>query len=375
MTQIEARDPRASLEIDLNALAENYRATKTLIPGSVSVLSVVKADAYGHGSIQVARRLEEAGTDYFGVATLVEGIDLRVRGISKPILILSSIMPWDEIGKFVEYDLTATVVNFEELDLIAGSGGKGPLKAHIKFDTGMGRLGFVADELPELVSRLGMIERIRVEGVMTHFSSSENRDEFGLEQIARFSAIRKDLKSSGIDPLYFHMANSGAICNYPESYFEMVRPGIMLYGSYPDASLHGKIKLKPVMTWRSSISFVRNFPAKTALSYGRTYITEKASRIAYIPVGYADGYPRSLSNNGSVLIRGTLCPIRGRICMDWILADATVFPDIAPAEEVVLLGDGGRGRTITADEIAQQAGTIPYEILCGISRRIPRSYV
>lgn len=283
-------------------------------------------------------------------------------------------MPWERFEALIEYDLTSAVGNFDMLERIAAFRGGRPLKVHLKIDTGMGRLGFGADDLGALSSRLKALRGLEIEGVMSHFPASETRDDRGLRQVARFIEAMEMLKENGIEPEFSHMANSGAICNYPEAHFNMVRPGIMLYGSYPGKALRERLTLKPVMQWTSYVSFVRTFPSGTALSYGGTYVTEKETRVAYVPVGYADGYPRALSNRGCVLVAGRRCRIIGTVCMDWILVDVTALPDAGPAEEVVLMGRL-KGETITADEIAEQAGTIPYEVLCNVSRSITRRYV
>jgi alanine racemase len=215
---------------------------------------------------------------------------------------------------------------------------------------------------------------VEIEGVMSHFPASERRDDRGLRQVACFTEALSLLKENGIEPKFAHMANSAAICNYPESHFTMVRPGIMLYGSYPGKALQERLTLKPVMKWTSYVSFVRTFPSGTALSYGGTYVTERETRVAYVPVGYADGYQRALSNRGCVLVAGRRCRIVGTVCMDWVFVDITGLLDVGPGEEVIVLGSE-KGETITVDEIAEQAGTIPYEVLCCVSRRITRRYV
>ncbi len=272
-------------------------------------------------------------------------------------------------------DLNVVVAGTEMLENVAQYHGEEPLKVHIKIDTGMGRLGFSPGELRGLAKSLGTLKNVEVEGLMSHFASSERRDDFGFGQIETFEKAISLFKENGVVPRFIHMANSAAICNYPEAHYNMVRPGIMLYGSFPDATLCGRLKLKPVMKLSSRVSFVRRFPARQPLSYGRTFVTERETRVAYIPFGYADGYSRALSNRATVLVRGRRCKILGRVCMDWVLVDVTELTDIEPGEEVVLLGRADSGAVITADEIAELAGTIPYEVLCCISRRIPRHYV
>ena len=264
--------------------------------------------------------------------------------------------------------------NFELAERIAAFKGTKQLKAHIKIDTGMGRLGFAPGEIASLLPLLHNLRSAQVEGVMSHFPSSERRDEFGLGQVALFSEIVKRFEENGINPRFRHMANSAAICNYPEARFNMVRPGIMLYGCYPGASLRKKIRLAPVMKWASSIAFVRTFPAGAPLSYGGTHVTEKETRVGYVPVGYAHGYPRALSNRGSVVVAGRRCRVLGLVCMDWTFVDITDVPAAKAGTEAVLMGSA-EGASVTADEMAGETGSIPYEILCGISRRIKRYHV
>jgi alanine racemase len=367
------RKLRTSAYIDLDAIEENYRSIGALVEPGVTLLPVIKADAYGHGAARVALRLQSIGAGYLAVASIDEAIELRKSGVSCPILVLSGVMPWEDVRIFVENDVTPTVVSFESLERAAAHQGPKPLKIHVKVDTGMGRLGFSPGDLGMLLERLGRMGHIHVEGLMSHFASSELRDDYGEGQVEAFRGAIESFKASGLRPRFVHMANSAAICDYPEAHFTMVRPGIMLYGSYPDKSLRGKVRLKPVMRWTSSVGFVRTVPAKSSLSYGRTCVTERETRVAYVPIGYADGFPRSLSNRGTVLIKGRRCRIMGTVCMEWVLADVTGVADVGPGEEVVIMGTSGVER-ITADEIADQAGTIPYEILCGVSRRVPRLY-
>jgi alanine racemase len=367
---------RARVEIDLKVLEENYGAIRRNVPPDVRMLCVVKADGYGHGAVPVARTLESAGANYFGVATLEEGIELRNNRISLPILIMGGLMPWDETDTLWEHRLTPVLADFESLERLAGHAKQRelPINAHVKVDTGMGRLGFSLDQLDTLAKALKGAEYVRVEGLMSHFAGSEQRDEYGMSQINRFNEAVGFLKSHAILPPLLHMANSGAVCQYPEAYFNMVRLGIMLYGSYSDARLADKIPVRPVMKLASRVAYLKVFPPQSALSYGRTFITRRKTKVAYIAAGYADGIPRALSNKGTVLLRGQRCPIIGRVCMDWLLADVTDLPDVAPGEEAVLMGVAGDD-VITADEIAGHAGTIPYEILCAISRRMARTYV
>lgn len=362
--------------VDMGALEENYRAVRDFLPSQVKVLGVVKADAYGHGAVETARRLEEKDIDYLGVATIDEGIELRESNIGLPILVMSGLFPWDDIGPVIRNRLTPVVHDFATLERISEESRRfeESLNIHLKVDTGMGRLGFSPDDCSFLAERVKETDGVVVEGFMSHFSSSETRDEIGMKQIDIFNRALDTLREGGVEPEIVHMANSGALTTYPEAYFSMVRVGINLYGSYSGKESTGKIPLRQVMKFASRIAFLRDFPEGVPLSYGGTYTTKKHTRIAYVPVGYADGYPRVLSNKGEVLIHDRRCAIVGRICMDWLLADVTYLEDVEMGDEVTILGHG-ETQVITADEIAGNAGTIPYEVLCNISKRVMRVYV
>lgn len=367
---------RAVAYIDLNVLEQNYRVIRDRIPQKVKILCVVKADAYGHGAAEVSRRLEEAGVDYLGVATVGEGMELRQAGIKSPILVMGGILPWDSEDPFYEHGLTPVIYDTGMIEKLKGrrshSGER--LKVHIKVDTGMGRLGFRPEEAPRIAGMMKGIRHVEIEGLMSHFSSSEVRDEYGLNQVKTFEESLQMMNEEGVTPKIAHMANSGAITNYPEGYFDMIRVGISLYGSHPARELSARLPVSQVMRFVSRVALIREFPPGSPLSYGRTFVTGDRTRVAYVPVGYADGYPRALSNKGYVLIKEKRCNVVGRVCMDWFLADITGLHDVTPGDEVVLLGHGGT-LTITADEIAEYAGTIPYEILCKISKRVIRVYV
>jgi alanine racemase len=367
---------RAIAYIDLGILEENLRMIKSRITAGVKTLCVVKANAYGHGAVEVSQRLETTGVDHLGVATIDEGIELREKGIQLPILVMSGLFPWDEIGPLIKNELSLAIYDACMLKKIVDACPtfKKPLKVHVKVDTGMGRLGFSVNDMAFVGQQLKDAGNIVCEGLMSHFASSEIRDDYGLQQVASFQEARSTLASAGVTPAVAHMANSGAMIQYPEAHFDMVRVGISLYGSYPARALAEKLHLKQVMKFVTKIALIREFPPGQALSYGRTYTTGKTTRIAYIPVGYADGYPRSLSNKGFVLIKDIKCSIVGKVCMDWSLVDITDIDGVDVGEEVILLGRGNT-QTITADEFAEHAGTIPYEILCKISTRVPRYYV
>lgn len=375
-TQTITDTERALALVDLAILEDNLRTLRSFTQPAVKMLCVVKADAYGHGAVKVSQRLESVGVDYLGVANIDEALELRHGGISLPILVMGGLFAWDEITRAVENELTPILYDMQTLSrLISRSSSfKKPLKLHIKVDTGMGRLGFTAAEMTAVGKHLKGIDNLFCEGIMSHFSSSELRDDYGLRQLALFDEARQRLLQTGIVPVISHMANSGAIVNYPEAHFDMVRTGISLYGSYPDRNIMDKLNLRQVMKFTSRVALIREFPEGSALSYGRTHITGKPSRIAYVPVGYADGYPQRLSNKGFVLIKERKCSIVGLVCMDWMLVDITDLSGVNVGDEVILLGHG-RYESITADELAGLAGMIPYEVLCGISKRVARKHV
>ena len=367
---------RAAAYIDLGILEENYNTIRAKLSPGVDLLCVVKADAYGHGAIEVSRRLESLGAFCLGVATIDEAVELRMNKIKTPILVLSGIMPWDDVSTLLQQNLTPVVYDLSTLANICSmaKGYQTPLRIHLKFDTGMGRLGFMADDVSRIIDLLEGVENVKVDGLMSHFSSSEIRDEFGTMQVNQFRRIVDSLMHKGLQPTVIHMANSAAITNYPEAHFTMVRAGISLYGSYSTLELKKHLPTRPTMKFISRIALIREFPAGHALSYGRTYVTSRKTKVAYIPVGYADGYPRALSNKGKVLINDNRCSIIGRVCMDWFLADITDLIEVNIKDEVILLGEGKRD-SVTADEIGDISGTIPYEILCKISKRVTRVYI
>lgn len=370
-----ANTNRAVAYIDLSILEENYKTIKSKVSPGTEVLCVVKADAYGHGAVEVCRRLESLGVFYLGVATIDEAVELRIHNIGAPILVMSGIMPWDDVSVFLRYNVTPVVYELSGLMKLCSMATAflTPLKIHLKFDTGMGRLGFMPDNASTIINLLAGVDNIQIEGLMSHFACSELRDEDGIRQIDSFKKVIEYFSNNGIRPKIIHMANSGAIISYPEANFNMVRTGICLYGSHASKELKDQLPTRQVMKFVSKIALIREFPAGYALSYGRTYITKRKTRAAYIPVGYADGYPRALSNKGSVLIHGKRCDIIGRVCMDWFLVDITDNDHMQVNDEAILLGES-TGDCISADEIAEIAETIPYEILCKISRRVTRTY-
>ncbi|TAJ78702.1 alanine racemase [bacterium] len=359
--------------IDLEALRWNFRQVRKKVGRPVKVLSVVKANAYGHGAVQVARALEDEGSYGFGVATLEEGIELRKGGLQSPVLILAGIYP-EQIEELLEYHLTPTICEVEALRLLERLARKRgvSLPFHLKVDTGMGRLGFLPSEIDSWMPELAGIKALKLEGVFSNFSQAERADgDYTQGQVETFKNVVKGLKAQGHHPRLVHLANSAAVIALPSSYFTMVRPGLVLYGIYPSRDMARRLSLKPVLTWKTRILQLKRVPKGAGISYGRTFVTKRESLIAVLPVGYADGCHRLLSNRGTVLVRGKRAPIVGRICMDLTMIDVTDIRGVKQGDEVVLLGKQGADR-ISADEMARWAETISYEILTSISARVPR---
>ncbi|OGP55688.1 MAG: alanine racemase [Deltaproteobacteria bacterium RBG_13_52_11] len=362
-------------EVDLGALAYNYHQLRQLAPPSVKFLAVVKADAYGHGAIPVSKKMEELSADFLGVASLKEGVELRNGGIKKPILVLSGVYQ-EEVEEVLDYQLTPMVYRLEiaeALSVAANKRGK-KIPIHIKVDTGMGRIGVFFEEAPAFVNRVRRFENLEIEGIASHLSTAdEGNSSFAEEQLKRFSRTIEEMKKLDIDPPFCHIANSAALVNLPAAHFTLVRPGIMLYGSYPSPSLKDKVSLRQVMSWESRIADLKKVPAGYPISYGRTFVTQRPSLIAAIPVGYADGYNRLLSNRGEVLIKGKRAPVVGRVCMDWTMVDVTAISGAEVGDEVVLMGSQ-LGQEITPEEMGGWIGTISYEILCAVGKRVQRIY-
>jgi alanine racemase len=361
--------------VDLGALAYNYHKLRQLTPPAVKFLAVVKADAYGHGAIPVSKRLEELGTDFLGVATVQEGVELREGGIKKPIFVLSGVYQ-EEVEAVSEYHLTPMLYRLEIAEALSAAAQKKGTKipVHIKVDTGMGRIGVLSEEIPAFVNHVRKLENLEIEGIASHFSTADEESaSYAEEQLTRFQQAIEEIKKLGIHPPLYHIANSAALVNLPLAHFTVVRPGIMLYGSYPSPSLKDKVSLRRVMCWKSHIADLKKVPAGYPISYGRTFVTKRPSLIAAVPVGYADGYNRLLSNRGEVLLKGKRAPVVGRVCMDWTMVDVTDIPGAEVGEEVVLMG-GQLDQEITPEEIGGWIGTISYEIFCSVGKRVQRIY-
>lgn len=363
-----------SVTIDLDALRHNFQQLEAFATPA-QVLPIVKANAYGHGVIPCAKTLEKAGARFFGVALIEEGLELRQAGVRTRILVLGGAYGdrWDVL---VGEDMTPLVFAREHLEGLAAAAraqGK-PAVAHLKLDTGMGRLGIQPDELGSFLDAAAA-HGVELEGVATHFANADLADSALTErQIRAMEGAVATMAARGVAPRWVHLANSAATVSRPDAHGTLVRPGIMLYGAYPSEAYHDRVELRPVLRWTTQITHVKRVPAGTPISYGSRWVAERESVIATLPLGYADGYQRRLTNVGFVLLRGQRVPVAGTVCMDQCMVDVTALPDVRVGEEVVLLGRQGDAE-ILADELAALCGTIHYEIFCGIGPRVPRVFV
>ena len=359
-------------EVNLRNLEYNFARIKAKLSTGTKVMACVKADAYGHGLVPVAKQLSASGADYLAVASIDEGIMLRDAGLRLPVLILGLVLKSD-IAPLFEYGLIPTVSDLgfaAALNRKAASSGR-KINIHIKVDTGMGRIGVLYKEAFEFVKRVCRMHPVRIEGIFTHLSCADTNREFTLYQIALFNSLISKLNTCGIHIPLAHAANSMGIIAYKQSHFNMVRPGLVIYGLYPKAGL--SIKLRPVLSLKARVVYVKQAPKGYGISYGRTYILKRNTAIVTLPIGYGDGYPRNLSNIAPVLIAGKVFRISGRICMDQIMVDVGDV-QVKTGQEAVLIGTQGKN-TITAEELSLLSGTIPYEIVCGLGSRVPRVYI
>ncbi len=367
-------------EIDLAALRYNYDQVRKAIPSGCGILAVVKADAYGHGFMDVAGELETLGVTAFGVAFLAEGIQLRKSGIDRPILLLGGIYPGQE-KKCVGFNLSTTIFDIGQARALNEVAGRLYRKArvHVKIDTGMGRLGIPFSEAEGFFRELAGFPNLEVEGVISHFASADELDQSGREYTSRqaeiFTRAVATARGAGFNPRYLHIANSAAAFGLDLPCCNLVRPGIALYGALPSPDFAGSMELKPVMALKSRIAMLKWVDPGTSISYARRYTAGEKTLVASVPVGYADGYRRSLTNRGEALVRGVRVPVIGTVCMDWIMFDVTSVPGVTTGDEVILMGCDRDGNCVRAEEIADWAQTIPYEIFCGISKRVPRIYL
>ena len=363
-------------EIDLRAFRHNLQNLRNYLAPQTQIMAVVKADAYGHGAVPCARIAVASGADYLGAGVIEEGIELRKSGINTPILILGSIFA-NEVEDLVYYDLATILCNLPLAQALSKEGRKQNkiVSVHIKLDTGMNRLGVSPKYSTTLLDQIHNLPNLKVEGISTHFSSADNEDlSITQVQIEKFRTTLAKLKNVPI----VHCANTSAMFRIPESHFNMVRPGLILYGSLPSPSLNKVLSQKgnhfqPVMQWKSQIILIKPIAKGQPISYSGSFITRQNSLVATLPIGYADGLHRSLSNKIDVLIRGKRAPQIGNICMDMTLIDVTKIQGVEEGDEVVLFGEQ-EGQVIQVEEMAIKGETIPYEILCNVGKRVPRIY-
>ncbi len=376
----ELRSQRPTwIEIDLDNLAFNLKSVKDFVGHGIKYMAVVKADAYGHGAVECARRLEAEGIDWFGVALPEEGIELRQAGIRKLILCLGSFWAGQE-QQILNYNLTPVIYQLEKAETLNSAASVRGTVAdiHVKIDTGMGRVGVRYDEVEGFAERLKEFKNLRLEGLMTHFASADDLSEndFTGLQIERFDRSVRAFEEKGFRPIYKDLANSPGAVLHPESRQTMVRLGGVLYGLGGDVLPKDapQPELRPVMSLRSRIAHLKTVLEGETLGYSRTFRTESDSLIATVPIGYDDGYPRTLSNIGRAIVNGAYVPVVGRVSMDWILLDVSNVPDVKLDDGVILIGEKD-GLRVAAEELAEKTGTISYEITCGINRRVARRYL
>ena len=368
---------RCYAEISLEAIGHNIREVKKRLPEGVKLLGVVKANAYGHGAVPVASYLENQ-VDYFATATIEEAVELRENGISAPILILGYVSP-SQYGDLVEYDITQTIDSYAQALALEKEAARQnrKAKAHLAVDTGMTRIGFqVTEHDADEAAKIADLPHIELEGMITHFSCADQEDKtYCSMQMEKYDKMTALLAERGVTIPLRHICNSAGIMEFDDHHFEMVRSGIITYGIYPSEEVKKeRLDLIPALSWKSHVIHVKEVGPGIGVSYGATYVTEKPmTRIATVSAGYADGYPRALSNQGCVLIHGKKAPIIGRICMDQMMVDVTDIPDVQVEDVVTLVGTDG-DETITIEEIANPAARFDYEMLCDISSRVTRVY-
>jgi len=360
-------------EINLGAIAHNLQEIKRKV-APAEIMAVIKADAYGHGLKEVARVALENNARYLGVSTVEEGVQLR-KQTTTPILVFGGFFE-NQIKACLEHDLELTLFDFERAGALSkqAQASGNSAKVHIKVDTGMTRVGVHWQESLDFICRVSELRYVKIVGIYTHFASADAKDKsFAKTQLQRFQKVLTELEMRNIQIPLKHTANSGAILDLPESYFDMVRPGVSIYGYYPSFEATESINLQPAMSFKSQVVAVKQVESGTKISYDSTYETVKQTKIVTVPVGYADGYNRLLSNQGEVLIRGKRYPVVGQVCMDFIMVDIGLENDVQTGDEVVLLGCQG-DEEISIYEICEKLNTIPYEFTCMISSRVPRVY-
>ncbi|PLX98708.1 MAG: alanine racemase [Desulfuromonas sp.] len=363
-------------EINLSALRHNYRLLKAAAGEGTQLLAVVKADAYGHGAVVSARVLIEEGASLLAVAMVEEGIELRQAGIGLPILVMGAVSPGSEKA-YIKHELAPYIFDPETAERLsrAYTAAGQVCHYHLKVDTGMGRIGIPLEDMEPTLHALSKLTNMRMAGLMTHFArADEPAEDLTDEQIGRFELVKEQVAKVGFEPRYIHAANSAGILTHQLPECNLARPGIALYGGWP--SDHFKhLDLCPAMSLRTRIVQLKIVPCGTGISYGHKFVTARETRIATLPIGYADGYSRLLTGRGEALIRGQRVPVVGTVCMDWIMLDVTDVDGVDVGDEVTLLGNDGNGNVIRAEEWAEKIKTINYEVFCGISKRVPRRIV
>nr|WP_304036687.1 alanine racemase [Ruminococcus bromii] len=375
---------RTWAEISLNAIEHNYNVIRNKVADDTKVCCVIKADGYGHGAVELSQIYEKLGADFFAVSNIDEGIEIRKSGSKLPIVILGY-TPVSEAENLAEYDISQAVFSLEyakelsekcvEEDCIC--------KMHIKVDSGMSRIGFMCQEFPrdeysiEEICEACCLPNLEVEGLFTHFCVSDEDSEgreFTNKQYENFIHVRDSLKKRGVDISVVHCSNSGAIEDYPETCCDMVRAGIILYGLAPSSKLADRLDLVPAMTLKTVVAFVKEVQKGATISYGRTFTADRKMKIATVPIGYADGFIRQNAKDGYMMVNGKKAKIVGRICMDQTMLDVTDIEDVKTGDEVVVFGTGENGEP-TADSLAENTGTINYETVCLVGKRVPRIYI
>jgi len=360
-------------EVDLSAIGHNIKETKKVLQPDTKLCAVVKANAYGHGAVPVAKAAIEAGADFLAVAMTQEALELRLAGVDVPILILGALTPGHE-ETVVEYNISQTVPDFKSAEILSAAAVKKDkvAKIHLVVETGMNRIGCKVSEAGNLAEAIVALPNVELEGVFSHFAKADAEDKTYMQrQYDAFAEAIKNIEAKGVCVPIKHIANSAAITEAPEVHMNMVRQGITLYGLWPSSEVKRSLNYQPVMSLKAKVVFVKEVPAGEKIGYGCTYETTRTTKVATLPLGYADGISRKLSNRGYVSIRGCKAPIVGRVCMDQMMVDITDIPDVTEGDEAIIFG----GNEISIDTVAEWMETINYEVLCLLSDRIPRRYV
>lgn len=368
---------RLLAEINLDAIGNNIREIKSIIKQDTQLLAVVKADAYGHGAEEVSKVCLYNGADQLAVATCDEGVQIRQWSIQVPILILGNTVE-GQLETVINYGLTQAIFRYETAKLmsdIAAKLGKTAL-VHIKIDTGMSRIGFLpTDESIAEIERIFALPNLKVTGIFTHFATADEKDKtFTNVQYKRFRYVTDTLNNKGYKDFIRHCANSGAILDMPDLQLDMVRAGIIIYGMYPSSEVTHPINLIPAMSLKSQISYVKYLEENVSVGYGRTYFTTHRTKVATVPIGYADGYSRAFSNKARVIVNGQYAPVIGNVCMDQMMIDVSDIADVKDGDSVIIMGSDSEN-TVSAEELASISNTINYEIVCNVGKRVPRVYI